>query len=102
VEKARAQVAALINADPKEIILTSGATEANNMAIKGVARFYRCVRTTQGGEWRGGVIFVADLLASFARCSASVSSPRAHPPHPPRLAPTTDARRHLAATRSAT
>lgn len=36
-------VAALIGADPKEIVFTSGATESNNMAIKGVARFYRCV-----------------------------------------------------------
>ncbi|KAG5458191.1 MAG: pyridoxal phosphate-dependent transferase, partial [Olpidium bornovanus] len=33
-------VAALINADPKEIVFTSGATESNNMSIKGVARFY--------------------------------------------------------------
>jgi len=41
VEKARAQVAALIGADAKEIIFTSGATESNNIAIKGVARFYR-------------------------------------------------------------
>ena len=41
VEKARAQVAALIGADPKEIVFTSGATESNNLAIKGVARFYR-------------------------------------------------------------
>lgn len=40
VERARAQVAALIGADPKEIVFTSGATESNNMAIKGVARFY--------------------------------------------------------------
>ena len=41
VEEARMRVAALINADPKEIIFTSGATESNNLAVKGVARFYK-------------------------------------------------------------
>ena len=41
VEEARANVAELVGADPREIIFTSGATESNNMAIKGVARFYR-------------------------------------------------------------
>ncbi len=41
VEQARAQVAALINADPKEIVWTSGATESDNLAIKGAARFYQ-------------------------------------------------------------
>lgn len=40
VEEARAQVAKLIGADPKEIIFTSGATESNNIAVKGVGRFY--------------------------------------------------------------
>jgi cysteine desulfurase len=40
VEDAREQVAALIGADPKEIVWTSGATESNNLAIKGVAHFY--------------------------------------------------------------
>ncbi|WAC72207.1 IscS subfamily cysteine desulfurase [Roseateles sp. SL47] len=41
VEKARGQVAALINADPREIVWTSGATESNNLAIKGAAHFYK-------------------------------------------------------------
>ena len=40
VEKARGQVAALIHADPREIVWTSGATESNNLAIKGAAHFY--------------------------------------------------------------
>jgi cysteine desulfurase len=41
VEEARAQVAALVNADPREIIWTSGATEGNNLALKGAAHFYQ-------------------------------------------------------------
>jgi cysteine desulfurase len=40
VEKAREDVAALIQADPREIVWTSGATESNNLAIKGAAHFY--------------------------------------------------------------
>ena len=40
VEDAREQVAALVNADPKEIVWTSGATESNNLALKGAAHFY--------------------------------------------------------------
>lgn len=41
VEEAREHVARLVNADPKEIIWTSGATESNNLAIKGAAQFYK-------------------------------------------------------------
>ena len=41
VETAREQVAALINADPREIVWTSGATESNNLALKGAAHFYK-------------------------------------------------------------
>ncbi|TXH90615.1 MAG: IscS subfamily cysteine desulfurase [Rhodoferax sp.] len=41
VEKAREQVAALIGADPREIVWTSGATESNNLALKGAAHFYQ-------------------------------------------------------------
>ncbi|MBP9692159.1 MAG: aminotransferase class V-fold PLP-dependent enzyme, partial [Alphaproteobacteria bacterium] len=41
VETARAHVAKIINADPREVIFTSGATESNNLAIKGVAHFYK-------------------------------------------------------------
>ena len=41
IDEARANVAGLINADPKEIVWTSGATESNNLAIKGAAHFYQ-------------------------------------------------------------
>ena len=41
VENAREEVAKLVNADPKEIVWTSGATESNNLAIKGAAHFYK-------------------------------------------------------------
>lgn len=41
VEEARANVAAYINADPREIVWTSGATEADNLAVKGAAHFYK-------------------------------------------------------------
>ena len=41
MEKAREQIADLLGADAKEIIFTSGATESNNISVKGVARFYK-------------------------------------------------------------
>lgn len=41
VERAREQVAGLVNVDPKEIVWTSGATESNNLALKGAAHFYQ-------------------------------------------------------------
>ena len=41
IEEARGHVADLIGADPREVVWTSGATEANNLAIKGAAHFYR-------------------------------------------------------------
>ena len=41
VEKARGEVAELIGADPREIVWTSGATESNNLALKGAAQFYK-------------------------------------------------------------
>lgn len=48
VEEARAQVAQLINADPREIVWTSGATEANNLALKGSAETYRLAHPVGG------------------------------------------------------
>ena len=41
VEEARGHVAAIVGADPREIIWTSGATESNNLALKGAAQFYK-------------------------------------------------------------
>ena len=97
VEAARAQVGALIGAEPKEIIFTSGATESNNMAVKGVAQFYkdkkRHVITTQVHPeatapavvewwwWSGGKLI---LLADAACCHArSLVHPPPRPPAPP-------------------
>jgi hypothetical protein len=58
VETARGQVASLIGADPREIVFTSGATESNNVAIKGAARFARAhVRT--GATPRNRVVALA-------------------------------------------
>lgn len=56
VDKARKQVADLLGADPKEIIFTSGATESNNLAIKGAASMY--AKKPAGETGRGHVITV--------------------------------------------
>ncbi len=48
IENARAEIAALIGADPREIVFTSGATEANNLAIKGAAHFARAHPDARG------------------------------------------------------
>ncbi len=56
VEAARAEIAGLIGAEAREIVLTSGATEANNLAIKGAARFAR----SQGDERRRVVTLVTE------------------------------------------
>ena len=44
VDRARAEIAGLIGAEPREIVFTSGATEANNLAIKGAARFHKTAK----------------------------------------------------------
>lgn len=69
VEAARAQVAELIGADPREIVFTSGATESNNIAIKGAARFTASMGTdrrrivTVATEHKCVLESVADLAA---------------------------------------
>jgi len=66
VETARAHVAALIGATPSEIIFTSGATEANNLAIKGAARFAGTSRprlVTAANEHKCVLESVRDLRA---------------------------------------
>lgn len=64
IEAARAQVAALISADPREIVFTSGATEANNLAIKGLAERH------PGGHIVTSAIEHAAVLAPCAQLEA--------------------------------
>lgn len=79
VEKARANIARLIKADPLDIIFTSGATESNNMSLKGLARFYgankkhliTCVTVNNRFELKKG------LTSSLSSRSTNVSWIRA-------------------------
>jgi cysteine desulfurase len=54
IERARSEIVALIHADPRELVFTSGATEANNLAIKGVAHFARLY--PQSGQPRDHIV----------------------------------------------
>ncbi len=79
VELARADVARLINADPREIVFTSGATEANNLALKGAAHFGRA-HAAAGRPPRDRIIVlttehkcVLESAASLAREGFAVS-----------------------------
>jgi len=58
IEAARADLARLVNADPREIVFTSGATEANNLALKGVAHFARA-HPTAGNQPRDQIVTLA-------------------------------------------
>ncbi len=65
VEKARAQVASIIGADEREIIFTSGATESNNLALQGVAHFYK--------DKRNHIVTLAELERAVTDKTAIVS-----------------------------
>ena len=65
VETARAQVAALIGAEPREVVFTSGATESNNLAIKGAGRFAR-----EHGRGDHVVTFASEHKCVLESCSA--------------------------------
>ena len=58
IERARAEVADLVNAEPREIVFTSGATEANNLALKGAAHFARA-HPPAGGPPRDEIVTLA-------------------------------------------
>jgi cysteine desulfurase len=79
VERARAQVAAAIGAEPREIVFTSGATEANNLAIKGAARFAASQGAPRGSGPRRRIVTVATehkcVLESVADLAAEGFEP---------------------------
>jgi cysteine desulfurase len=68
VEVARTEVAALIGAEPREIILTSGATESNNIAIKGAAR-----HAARMGDKRRRIVTVATEHKCVLECAADLA-----------------------------
>jgi cysteine desulfurase len=81
VEEARARVAELIGADAREVVFTSGATESNNIAIKGAARF----AATQGSERKRIVTVVTEhkcVLESVADLAAEGFEPVVLPVRP--------------------
>ena len=85
VEQARAQVAALIGADPREVVFTSGATESNNIAIKGAARH----AATQGTDRRRIVTLATEhkcVLESVADLQTEGFEPVILPVRPDGLA----------------
>jgi cysteine desulfurase len=85
VEAARAEIAELIGAEPREIVLTSGATESNNLAIKGAARF----AASQGGERRRIVTLATEhkcVLESIRDLAAEGFEPVVLPVRPDGLA----------------
>ena len=70
IEQARAEVARLIHADPREIVFTSGATEANNLAIKGAAHFAREHPPAQGAARDHIVTLTTEHKCVLESCAA--------------------------------